>query len=142
MGVARVGPVDKVADLLIDGTQVGEVIVADTYLRRLRGMLGRRPLPAALVLSPANSVHGIGMREALEVAVLDRDGAVLRVGVLRPWRATATVRGGRRVLEAPVGAFERWKLGVGSTVQFGRAQTSRGSEDSGVGASRPWERPK
>ncbi len=108
----------KVADLFVDGTRVGEVIVADTYVRRLRGMLGRRPLPEALVLVPGNSVHGIGMREPLDVAVLDRVGTVLRVQVLHPWRATASVRGGKQVLEAPVGSFARWQLGVGSTVRF------------------------
>ncbi|MDR3068772.1 MAG: DUF192 domain-containing protein [Cellulomonas sp.] len=107
---------DKVARLQVDGVDVAQVIVADTSLRRLRGMLGRRPLPDALILVPANSVHGIGMREALDVAVLDREGTVLAVTVLRPMRLTRTVKHGRQVLEAPVGSFSRWGLGPGSLV--------------------------
>lgn len=108
---------DKVARLLVDGVDVAQVVVADSYGRRLRGMLGRRPLPAALILDPANSVHGIGMRESLDVAVLDREGSVLDVTVLRPLRLTRTVKHGRRVLEAPVGSFSRWGLGPGSRVE-------------------------
>ncbi|MCL2091123.1 MAG: DUF192 domain-containing protein [Micrococcales bacterium] len=108
---------DKVARLLVDGVDVAQVVVADTFGRRLRGMLGRHPLPDALILVPANSVHGIGMRETLDVAVLDREGTVLDVTVLRPMGLTRTVRHGRQVLEAPVGSFDRWGLGPGSRVE-------------------------
>ena len=110
------GTVDKTAQLYVDGTAAAVVIVADTYLSRLRGMLARHPLPPALVLIPASSVHGMGMRDPLDVAVLDRAGQVLTTAVLRPWRATANVRGGRQVLEAPVGSFAAWNLTVGSRV--------------------------
>lgn len=107
----------RTATLVVDGRRVDPVLVADSFWSRLRGMLGRRPLPPALLLRPANSVHGLGMREPLDVAVLDADGAVLAVGVLRPARATRTVRHGRQVLEAPVGKFGAWGLGVGSRVE-------------------------
>ncbi len=107
---------DKVARLVVDGVDVAPVVVADTFGRRLRGMLGRHPLPEALILVPSNSVHGVGMRDALDVAVLDRQGAVLAVTVLRPLRLTRTVKHGRQVLEAPVGSFGRWGLGPGSQV--------------------------
>jgi len=52
-----------------------------------------------------------------KTAQLHVDGAA--VTVLRPWRATATVRGGRQVLEAPVGSFATWHLTVGSRVTRG-----------------------
>ncbi len=106
----------RTADLRVDGRRVATVLVADTYVGRLRGMLGRSPLPPALLLVPGNSVHGVGMRAPLDVAVLDRDQTVLWVGVLEPWRATRAVRGGRRVLEAPVGSFDRWGLAAGSRI--------------------------
>ena len=105
----------------VDGREVAPVVVADTYLTRLRGMLGRRPLPPALLLRPAGSVHGMGMREPLDVAGLDADGAVLDVGVLRPFGLTPSVRGVTQVLEAPVGSFARWGLVVGSVVTVGDA---------------------
>lgn len=108
---------DKVERLLVDGSDVAPVVVADTPWRRLRGMLGRHPLPPALILIPTNSVHGMGMRDPLDVAHLDKAGVVLSTTVLRPMRATRSVRGARQVLEAPVGSFDRWGLTRGSRVE-------------------------
>jgi uncharacterized membrane protein (UPF0127 family) len=104
------------ARLLVDGREVAPVLVADTALARLRGMLGRRVLPPALLLRPAGSVHGVGMLQTLEVALLDADLQVRRVLRLRPFGMTAPRRGVRSVLEAPVGSFRRWGLEVGSRI--------------------------
>ena len=104
------------SSLLVDGRAVAPVIVADTYGARLRGMLARRPLPPALLLRPANSVHGVGMTRRLEVAVLDPVGIVLALRVLSPFGLTRPVKHGTQVLEAPVGSFTTWGLTVGSVV--------------------------
>jgi len=53
--------------------------LADSALRRLRGMLGR-PAPGpdeGLLLLPCRAVHMMGMRYALDVAFLDREGRVV-----------------------------------------------------------------
>ncbi|WP_158274451.1 DUF192 domain-containing protein [Cellulomonas sp. WB94] len=102
--------------LTIDGRDLAPVLVADTYWSRLRGMLARRPLPPALLLRPSSSVHGVGMREPLDVATLGADGTVLAVRVLKPFGLVPPVRGAVDVLEAPVGSFDRWGLVVGSRV--------------------------
>lgn len=54
------------APLSVDGGEVGPVLVARTFLTRLRGMLGRSPLPDAMLLVPCTSVHGAGMRASLD----------------------------------------------------------------------------
>jgi uncharacterized membrane protein (UPF0127 family) len=102
--------------LAVDGTEVARVELADTALRRARGMLARRTLPEALLLQPCSSVHGVGMRAALDVAFLDRTGTVLDVVVLRPWSQPKGRRGAAAVLEAPAGSFTRWGLTTGSRV--------------------------
>ena len=104
------------AVLLINGRRVSEVLIADTFWGRFRGMLWRSELPPALLLRGTNSVHGMGMRASLDVASLAADGRVLSVAVLRPARMTASVPGCVDVLEAPAGNFARWGVGVGSTV--------------------------
>lgn len=104
------------AVMTVDGREVGEVLVADSFLLRLRGMLMRTELPNALVLSPCTSVHGAGMRVPLDYAVLDDAGVVLSVGLLRPWGLTRPVRGGRHVLESRAGGFAEWGLSVGSRI--------------------------
>ena len=79
--------------------------VADGFLTRLRGLLGRRGLEAGegLLLSPSSSVHTVFMRFPIDVVFLDRGLRVLGVVPnLRPWRLAGR-RGARHVLELAAG---------------------------------------
>jgi uncharacterized membrane protein (UPF0127 family) len=120
--------------LVVDGRDVAAAEPADTYWQRLRGMLGRRALPDALVLAPGGSVHGWGMRVPLDVALLVPDeGAdrrrgpfrVVRTAVLRPGGLVGSARGVRAVLESPQGRFDRWDLAPGSTVHVVPSATAQ-----------------
>lgn len=104
--------------LVVDGSPVAEVVVADTAMTRARGLLFRRVLPEALLLRPCTSVHGAWMRVPLDVALLSDDLRVLHTQVLRPWGLTRPRKGGKQVLEAPVGSFERWGLRPDSRVRL------------------------
>jgi uncharacterized protein len=55
-------------------------------------------------------VHTLGMRFAIDVAFCNSDGVVLHMASLRPWRMSRIVRRAAFVVEAPEGAFERWRL--------------------------------
>jgi len=102
--------------LIVDGHDVAGVVVADTWVRRARGMLARRPLPEAMWFVGESGVHGVGMTRSLDVALLGRDGRVLATTVLRPFGMTRPRRGVVDVLEAPRGSFDAWGLAVGSTL--------------------------
>jgi uncharacterized protein len=54
---------------------------ATTYLKRLLGLLFSAPLKPndGLWFTPCNSIHTIGMKFAIDVVFLDRNGTVLRV---------------------------------------------------------------
>jgi uncharacterized membrane protein (UPF0127 family) len=97
---------------------LGPVERAVTIAARTRGLLGRTGIDGALVLSPASSVHTIGMRFAIDVAHLDADLRVLRMTTMVPHRLGRPVRRSRHVLEAEAGAFARWGLRIGHTVAF------------------------
>ncbi len=99
--------------LLRDGDVLASAEVADALAARTRGLLGRDGFEGALVLPRTRSVHSLGMRFALDVAFCDHDLVVLDVVRLPPWRLTRPRRGGRAVVEAEAGAFERWGLRVG-----------------------------
>ena len=81
---------------------------ADSFLSRLRGLLGRDGLESGdgLVIEPCTSIHMWGMRFALDVVHLDKQGKVLRLlpnikpGALGPylWRSHTAV-------ELPVGTI-------------------------------------
>jgi len=89
------------------GTRIG---VADGWWSRLRGLLGR-PAPAegeGLLLVPCRSVHMFGMRGALDVAFVDRDGAVIAAyHALPPGGRTRWHRRARAALELPPGTLRR-----------------------------------
>lgn len=100
--------------LIVDGRDTCDLLVAGSYLTRLRGLLGTRGTSGALLLSPCNGVHGVGMVYSLDVALLDQDWTVRHTAVLRPFGLVPPRRGVRLVLEAQRGAFERWGLTTGS----------------------------
>jgi len=113
--------------LIVDGRDVADVVVADTWARRARGMLARSPLPASMWFVGETGVHGVGMTRSLDVALLDEGGRVVATTVLHPFGMTRPRRGVADVLEAPCGSFARWGLAVGSTL------ARRGGSAAGAG---------
>jgi uncharacterized protein len=103
--------------LVREGDVLATAEVATTRRARRRGLLGRDAVDGALVLRPCRSVHTIGMRFAVDVAFCDRSGVVLRTCTLRPWRVSRLVPRAAMVIEAGAGAFERWGLCRGDTIE-------------------------
>ena len=64
------------------------------------------------------SVHTFGMKFSVDVAFCDHEMVVIGVTRLRPWRMSVPRRGGRSVIEAQAGAFERWGLKVGDRLEL------------------------
>lgn len=96
---------------------------------RLRGLMGAAPLAArqGLWLSPCNSVHGLFLRQGLDLMFL---GAALREGDhqaypvqhtahLRPWGAKAHFAS-RHTLELPAGSLAAMQAQPGDTVVLHR----------------------
>jgi uncharacterized membrane protein (UPF0127 family) len=98
-------------------------VIADQPLRRMRGLLGRRVLPAGegLLLTPAPSVHTAFMRFPIDVVFLDRKLEVVKVVErLRPWRM-ASARHARLTLELATGEASVRGIEVGDTLEVGQA---------------------
>ena len=94
--------------------------VADTTLRRMRGLLGRSSLRAGegIALRPAWSIHTAFMRFSIDVIFLDPDQTVIHIEHrLRPWR-TASFRGAREIVEIAAGECEKAELEVGDRVAW------------------------
>jgi len=97
---------------------VGEL--ADRPLRRMRGLLGKRGLPAGegLLLSPAPAIHTAFMRFPIDALFLDRDLRVLHiVEQLPPWRMASKSRA-HAVLELCAGESARCKVEVGDRLEL------------------------
>ena len=98
------------------GNRIG---LADGWLTRLRGMLAR-PMPQrgeGLLLTPCRSIHMVGMRYPLDVAFLDRTGAVVAIyASVAPGLTTRGHRKAAHALELPAGSLEESGTMVGDVL--------------------------
>lgn len=93
-----------------------EVMIADSFLLRLRGLMGQNRLPKAtgLLLAPCNSVHMCFMRFAIDVIYLDKEYEIIKiVNNLRPWLGLSMCRSAWATLEMTAGEADRCGLEVG-----------------------------
>ncbi|HJR17563.1 MAG TPA: DUF192 domain-containing protein [Gemmatimonadales bacterium] len=114
------------------GRELGTRIrLADAWLSRLRGMLGR-PAPAAgegLLLTPCRSAHMYGMRFPLDIAFLDARRAVVAVyhslppGSRTRWHGVAV-----HALELPAGTLIRSGTVVGDVLAWADEPADRDRE--------------
>ena len=110
--------------LLREGEVLAALEIATSRRDRRRGLLGRDGFDGALLLDPARAVHTLRMRFPIDVAFCARgDDGLMVVGIAsmprrrigRP-RLRATC-----VIEAEMGAFERWKLATGDQLEVALA---------------------
>lgn len=107
--------------LLVDGRASGvRLALADSWARRARGLLGVRELndPAGLWITPCNAVHMLGMRLALDIAFVSREGRVLKlVHGLRPWGLAACLRA-HATVELRAGLAQGLGLQIGQVLSL------------------------
>jgi len=111
----------------------GELLIPKVWkttgvLERMRGLIARKPLETGegLLLSPCGAVHTFGMKYALDLAFIGKDGMVKKLAhSLPPYR-----------LAHSVGAFMTLELLAGSFRQLGLVQPV------GLywGEAEPWEK--
>ncbi len=120
-GIVGMRPVPNLTLRREDGRVVAEsVTVADSTLRRLRGLLGKADLPSGhgVLLRPAWSIHTAFMRFPIDVVFLDADQVVVKiVPRLKPF-STASCRGAREVVELRAGECDRRGLSLGDRVAW------------------------
>jgi uncharacterized protein len=106
------------------GARIG---LADGWLARLRGMLARpEPGPGeGLLLTPCSSVHMYGMRFPLDVAFLDRRGAVVALyPSLAPGSRTRWHRNASHALELSAGALVESGTSIGDVLVWSAASVA------------------
>ena len=94
-----------------------EMMLADSFLTRLAGLMFRRRLPPAtgLLLVPCNSVHMCFMRFAIDVVYIDKEYKIIKVVKnLKPWVGLSMCRNAWATLEMTAGEAERCGLKLGS----------------------------
>jgi len=69
--------------LVRDGQVLASLLVPRTRRERGRGLLGRDGVEEAMLIQPARSVHTLGMRFDIDVALLDDEHRVVKVFMMK-----------------------------------------------------------
>lgn len=110
-------------DIVAEG-QAERVVceLADTPLRRLRGLLGRGGLDPGegILLRPAPAIHTCFMRFSIDAVFVDRGLKVVGISEsVRPWRF-ARAKGAHSVMELAAGECRRLGLAAGDRLLLTR----------------------
>ena len=111
----------KVTNTTRCNTVCENIELADTSLKRMVGLLGRRGLDAGagLWIKPSSGVHTVGMAFAIDVVGLDRDLKVIKLWRrLVPYRLTSVSLQLRSVLELPSGTIAQSEIQLGDQLQI------------------------
>lgn len=95
--------------------------VAESFRSRLRGLIGRKELPAgeALILPACRMVHMFLMRFPIDVIFCSADHRVLHISKnLRPWEISKYVPGAGYAIELPSGTAEQYRLEAGMMLKM------------------------
>ena len=88
---------------------VEHLLIAETIVERMRGLLGRTDLPrdTGLLIRPCRSIHMWFMRFPIDAAFLDAELRVLKISRgLRPWQLAFAPGGTQCVLETADGVLD------------------------------------
>lgn len=96
-----------------NGEQMCSVMVADTFLSRLKGLMFQKQMEASagLLIQRCSSIHTFFMRFPIDVIYLDKEYRILYTETVLPWRIGKIVRHTRHILELPWGSREYYVLG-------------------------------
>lgn len=104
--------------LTMDGVPVGSVELALSYAQRSKGLLGREGIATGLVLRPGTSVHTFGMRFAIDVVYVRRNGVVLAMVTMPPNRLGRPRLRSAWILETEAGRATGWGIEPGRVLHL------------------------
>ncbi|MEG6612971.1 DUF192 domain-containing protein [Pseudoclostridium thermosuccinogenes] len=87
-----------------------EISIADTFMRRFLGLMGKKEIPPGkgLIITPCNSIHTFFMRMPLDIIFIDKSNIALHViENLQPWRISPVILNARSVIEVPSGTVKK-----------------------------------
>ncbi len=111
----------KVFNVEKDQVVLEKACVADSFLLRLKGLLGRKELGPSegLIIIPCNAIHTIGMAFPIDVAFVDGENCICHIiSRMLPNKVGKTVKNARYVIEGPAGLFAAKETMVGDLVEL------------------------
>ena len=106
------------------------IVLADTSLSRMVGLLGRKHLDPGegLWIKPSSGVHTLGMSFAIDVVGLNKALQVVKLwSHLVPYRLTGVSWKVRSVIELPAGSIQKHGLELGDALSLVASGAATGS---------------
>jgi uncharacterized membrane protein (UPF0127 family) len=100
---------------------VPRVRLADTFLQRFLGLMGKKSLSReeGLLLKGCRQIHTFFMRMTIDVLFLDKDGQIIAVlPELAPGKISPLVKGAGYVLELPAGSIREYDFREGQQLKL------------------------
>lgn len=97
-----------------------ELNIADTFVRRFMGLMGKKRLCPGfgLKIEPCSSIHTFNMRFAIDVLFVSEDHKVLEVlCAMTPGKVSSVVKGSRYVIEGNANELSD-KVKIGDEIQI------------------------
>ena len=118
-----------------------EAVVADSYVGRLVGLLGKTKrwarFGAGLWIVPSRGVHTIGMLFPIDLVFLNREKEVVHVEEhVRPFRISRVSLKASSVLELPPHTIYRTGTRVGDRLEISSSVTARAGKEAAVASAK------
>ena len=94
-----------------------EIIYADTFFKRFKGLMGKRDFNNVLVFTNLtdSSIHTMFMRFEIDVYFIDENMVVFDKATLKPWRFYKPERQAKYIIETKKGMLE---LDLNDKIEF------------------------
>ena len=97
------------------------VEIADTFLSRLKGLLGKKGLEpkTGLILRPCSSIHTFFMRFPIDAAFVDSQNRIIKAyHALPAWRSSGMFFNSSLCIELPAGTLHTAHTKAGDYIQI------------------------
>ncbi|WP_105189651.1 DUF192 domain-containing protein [Pseudoalteromonas sp. T1lg48] len=103
----------------IEGKGELELLMADSWWLRFRGLLGRVISPSqGMLITPCRSVHTMWMSYSIDVVYLDKENSIVAIKRdLKPWKFSACSEA-YNLIELLAGQAEFWCFKEGNTIEI------------------------
>ncbi len=95
--------------------------IANTFLKRLKGLLGRSHLPEGhgMLIYPCKQIHSFFMKFSFDVVFLTRDNRVVFfMEDIKPGRISPLISKAFSVLELPTGTIQKTQIENGDLLKL------------------------
>lgn len=98
-------------------TLIPECFIAESYMSRFLGLMGRKTIPQneAICFPRCNSIHTFFMRFPIDVILVGEDGKIVSVvQAMKPWRLLLPRKGVKHIIELQANRVESLELQTGA----------------------------